>query len=53
MSANARSGHLWGGNFALIAGVTCKRKQTLVLAVAIVLGFIGVFAFFAVALRLV
>ena len=45
--------YLWGGNFALIAGVTRTGKQTPLLAVAIVLTFIGIFAFFAVALRLV
>ena len=45
--------YLWGGNFALIAGVTRSGKQTPLLAVAIVLAFIGVFTFFAVALRLV
>ena len=45
--------YLWGGNFALIAGVTREGKQTPLLAVAIVLALIGVCAFFAVALRLV
>jgi putative membrane protein len=45
--------YLWGGNFALIAGVTREGKQTPLLAVAIVLALIGVFVFFAVALRLV
>ena len=45
--------YLWGGNFALIAGVTRRGKQTPLLAVAIVLAFIGVFAFLAVAWRLV
>ena len=44
--------YLWGGNFALIAGVTRKEKQTPLLAVAIVLAFIGAFAFLAVASRL-
>jgi putative membrane protein len=45
--------YLWGGNFAVIAGVTRGGKQTPLLAVAIVLAFIGVFAFLAVAWRLV
>jgi putative membrane protein len=45
--------YLWGGNFALIAGVTREGKQTPLLAVAIVLALIGVFVFVAVALRLV
>jgi putative membrane protein len=44
--------YLWGGNFAAIAGVTREGKQTPLLAVAIVLALIGVFAFFAVLLRL-
>ena len=45
--------YLWGGNFAAIAGVTPEGKQTPLLAVAVVLAFIGVFAFFAVLFRLV
>jgi putative membrane protein len=45
--------YLWGGNFAVIAGVTREGKQTPLLAVAIILTFIGVFAFFAVLLRMV
>jgi putative membrane protein len=45
--------YLWGGNFAVIAGVTREGKQTPLLAVAIVLALIGVFAFFAVLLRMV
>jgi putative membrane protein len=44
--------YLWGGNFATIAGVTREGKQTPLLAVAVALALIGVFAFFAVALRL-
>jgi putative membrane protein len=44
--------YLWGGNFAAIAGVTREGKQTPLLAVAIALALIGIFAFFAVALRL-
>ncbi len=45
--------YLWGGNFAAIAGVTREGKQTPLFAVAVVLALIGVFAFFAVALRFV
>jgi len=44
--------YLWGEPFSLIAGVTKEGKQTPVFAVAIVLLFIGLFAFFAVLLRL-
>jgi putative membrane protein len=45
--------YLWGDNFAVIAGARREGKQTPLLAVAIVLAFIGMFAFFAVLLRLV
>ena len=45
-------GYLWGEPFSAIAGVTKEGKQTPVIAVAIVLLFIGLFAFFAVLLRL-
>ena len=45
--------YLWGGNFAAIAGFSREEKQTPLLAVAIVLALIGVFAFFAVVFRLV
>jgi putative membrane protein len=45
--------YLWSGNFALIAGTTREGKQTPLLAVAVVLALIGVFAFFAVLFRLV
>ena len=44
--------YLWGEPYSLIAGVTKERKQTPVTAVAIVLILIGLFAFFAVLLRL-
>jgi putative membrane protein len=44
--------YLWGRDFAAIAGMTEEGKQTPVLAVTIVLIFVGVFAFFAVLLRL-
>ena len=45
--------YLWGGNFAVIAGVTREGKQTPLLAVAIALVLIGLFAFFAVLLHAV
>jgi putative membrane protein len=45
--------YLWSGGFASIAGVTKERKQTPVVAVAVVLMLIGMFAFFAVLARLV
>src|SRR5271165_5158826 len=45
--------YLWGGNFAAIAGFSREEKQTPLLAVAIVLALIGIFAFFAVLLRLI
>jgi putative membrane protein len=44
--------YLWGEPFTPIAGVTCEGKQTPVMAVAILLIGIGLFAFFAVLLRL-
>ena len=46
-------GYLWGETFAPIAGVTREGKQTPVIAVALLLILIGLFAFFAVLLRLV
>ncbi len=45
--------YLWGGNFAVIVGATREGKQTPLLAVAIVLALVGVFAFFTVLFRLV
>jgi putative membrane protein len=45
--------YLWGGTFAQIAGVTREGKHTPVIAIAVLLIGIGVFAFFAVLLRLV
>ena len=45
--------YLWGGNFSAIAGVTKEGRQTPLYAVAIALILIGVFAFFAVLLRVV
>ena len=48
--------YLWGGSFTPIAGmragVTKEKMQSPVMAVAILLIFIGLFAFFAVLLRL-
>ena len=44
--------YLWGEPYTPIAGLTKEGKQTPVIAVAIVLIVIGLFAFFAVLLRL-
>ncbi len=44
--------YLWSGPFAAIAGVKQERMQSAALAVAILLVFIGLFAFFAVLLRM-
>jgi putative membrane protein len=44
--------YLWGDPFTPIAGVTKEGMQTPVIAVAIVLIFIGLFAFFVVLFRL-
>ena len=44
--------YLWGGPFTPIAGMTKERMQSPVLAIAILLICIGLFAFFAVLLRL-
>jgi putative membrane protein len=45
--------YLWGGPFAPIAGMTKEGLQSPVLAIAVLLICIGVFAFSAVLLRLV
>lgn len=45
--------YLWGGNFTPIAGMTKEGKQTPIVAIAVLLIFIGMFAFFAVLLRMV
>ena len=45
--------YLWGGSFAPIAGMNREGKQSPVIAVAVLLILIGLFAFFAVLLRLV
>jgi putative membrane protein len=44
--------YLWGEPFALLAGVTNEGMKTPVMAVAILLIFVGLFAFFAVLFRL-
>jgi putative membrane protein len=44
--------YLWGGTFTPIAGMTREGMQSPVLAIAILLICIGLFAFFAVLLRL-
>ncbi|MFZ1090245.1 MAG: DUF202 domain-containing protein [Xanthobacteraceae bacterium] len=44
--------YLWGGTFAPIAGMTKEGMQSPVLAIAILLICVGLFAFFAVLLRL-
>jgi putative membrane protein len=44
--------YLWRGSFAQIAGMTKEGMQSPVIAVAILLICIGLFAFFAVLLRL-
>jgi putative membrane protein len=44
--------YLWGGSFASIAGMTKEGGQSPVLAVAVLLIFIGLFAFCAVLFRL-
>jgi putative membrane protein len=45
--------YLWGEPFAPIAGVTNEGIQSPVMAVAILLIFVGLFAFFAVLFRLI
>ena len=45
--------YLWGGTFAPIAGVTAEGKHTPVIAIAILLAGIGLFAFCAVLFRIV
>jgi putative membrane protein len=44
--------YLWGEPYTPLAGVTKEGKQTPIIAVAIVLILIGLFAFFAVLFRL-
>jgi putative membrane protein len=45
--------YLWGEPFAPIAGATNEGMQSPVMAVAILLIFVGLFAFFAVLLRFI
>jgi putative membrane protein len=45
--------YLWGGSFTPLAGVTKEGLQTPIVAIAVLLTLIGMFAFFAVLLRLV
>jgi putative membrane protein len=45
--------YLWSGSFASIAGMTEKGLQTPIIAVAVLLILIGMFAFVAVLLRFV
>jgi putative membrane protein len=44
--------YMWGGSFAVLAGMTKEGKQSPIIAIAILLILIGVFAFLAVVLRL-
>jgi len=44
--------YLWSDGFAAVAGVTRKGKNTPLYAVSLVIIMVGVFAFFAVLLRL-
>src|SRR5271163_1338957 len=44
--------YLWQGSFASIAGMTKEGRQSPILAVAVLLIFVGLFAFFAVLFRL-
>ena len=45
-------GYLWSGSFAQIAGMASEPGNSPVMAVGVMLIFIGLFAFFAVLLRL-
>ena len=45
--------YLWGGSFTPIAGVTKEGMQTPIVAVSVLLIFVGLFAFFAVLWRFV
>jgi putative membrane protein len=44
--------YLWSDGFAAVAGMTRKGKNTPLYAVSLVIITVGVFAFFAVLLRL-
>lgn len=43
--------YLWSGSFRVLAGVDDRRLHTPIYAVAIIIIFIGIFAFFAVFMR--
>jgi putative membrane protein len=45
--------YLWSKDYAAIAGITKEEKMSPIIAVAVVLTLVGLFAFFAVLLRLV
>ena len=45
--------YLWSGDYAQIAGMTKEGRKSPVIAVAIVLLLVGIFAFFSVLLRLI
>ncbi|MEI8178584.1 DUF202 domain-containing protein [Aestuariivirga sp.] len=45
--------YLWSGDYAQIAGLTKEGRKSPVIAVALVLLMVGIFAFFSVFLRLI
>lgn len=45
--------YLWSGDYAQIAGMTKEGRKSPVIAVAVILLLVGVFAFFSVFLRLI
>jgi putative membrane protein len=45
--------YLWSGDYAAIAGMTEEGRKSPIIAVAIVLLLVGIFAFFSVFLRLI
>jgi putative membrane protein len=45
--------YLWSETYAPIAGMTTERRQTPIVAIALLLVLIGLFAFFAVLFRFV
>lgn len=45
--------YLWSSDFAPIAGLTAEGRKSPIIAVAVVLLLVGVFAFFSVFLRLI
>ena len=44
--------YMWSGNFAVLAGMSAKELPSPTVTISVVLGAIGLFAFFAVLLRL-